>query len=90
MGGLDAIKELADVDGVDFDTKDENGRTLIQVARDCYNDDVLNYLVQRKMNSLVGIAAFEVAKYLQNTGDVEALEIPQTLKPLVAEFVSNN
>ena len=75
------------VDGTNFNTKDKYGRTLIQVASMRNNTAVLNYLRTMKKRSLEGVAAYNVAKYMANRSDVESLEIPEALKPLVLDFL---
>ena len=54
---------------------------------------VLEYLLDRKKKTLKGMAANIVAKHLENQEDIDALvddqHIPQSLKPLVADFFDN-
>lgn len=101
-GFVNIVKELDKVEGVDFRTKDELGRDLVEVAKDVmkigYNvlrgedfDAVLKYLKERnkKVESLKVISAYNVVKYVKNESDVEALEIPLILKHLVAGFLDN-
>ena len=92
MGSLDAVKELDKVEGTDFCTKDEYGKTLIEVARKKKRTAVLEYLMERnkKVDRLVVIAAYSLAKYVKNENDVKVLEIPHTLKPLVEGFVERD
>ena len=93
LGKLEIVKEMEKVEGIDFDTKDSDGRTLIEVARMRNNTAVLEYLRDRKKNTLEGMAANSVAKRLKNKEDIDALvddqHIPQSLKPLVADFFDN-
>jgi len=93
-GRLEIVKEMEKVEGIDFDTKDNNGRTLIEVARVENETAVLEYLRDRKKNTLEGMAANSVAKHLKNKEDVDALvddqHIPQSLKPLVVDFIDND
>ena len=88
-GRVELVKEIRKVEGTDFDTKDSDGRTLIEVSRMRNNIEMLEYLLNRKKNTLKGLAANSVAKIVQNKEDVDALCIPQVLKPLVSEFVDN-
>ena len=57
------------------------------------NYAVLKYLLDRKKNTLRGMAANSVAKLLKNKEDIDALvddqHIPKSLKPLVADFFDN-
>ena len=88
-GNLYIVKEL-DMEGTDFSTKDSDGRTLIEVARERSNDEVLEYLIERnKVDSLKVIAARNVARYVENKADVEALEIPWTVRQFLARFVDD-
>ena len=88
-GNLYIVKEL-DMEGTDFSTKDSDGRTLIEVARERSNDEVLEYLIERnKVDSLKVIAARNVARYVENKADVEALEIPGTMRQYLARFVDD-
>ena len=86
---LETVKEMEKVEGIDFDTKNSDGRTLIEVARMRNNTAVLEYLRDRKKRNLKEMAAYSVAKHLKNKEDVDALYIPQVLKPLVADFIDN-
>ena len=112
LGDLDIVREL-DREGTDFFTKDSDGMTLIEWAREMKNnedevldsdeDEVLNnaedevsdcakvleYLMERnKVDSLRVIAAHNVARNLKNSADVEALEIPWTVRKFLAGFVN--
>ena len=88
-GHLDIVKEL-DMDITDFSTKDYDGRTLIEVARIRNKAEVLEYLIERKkVNSLEVIAARNIARYVENKADVEALEIPGTMRQYLTRFVDD-
>ena len=80
-GQLEIVKEMEKVEGIDFDTKDRYGRTLIEGARVRNNTAVLEYLRDRKKNTLREVAAKIVAKHLENVEDIDALvddqHIPQ-------------
>merc|ERR1719147_496118 len=93
-GALEIVKEMEKVEGIDFDTKDKDGRTLIEVARMRNRTAVLEYLRDRKKRTLKGMAANSVAKLLKNKEDIDALvddqHILQSLKPLVADFIDNS
>jgi len=93
-GYLDFIKELDKVEGVDFIVRDLHGATLIdqarrevrrEVGRNDQSDAVLEYLLSRKVDTLEEIAARNIAKYVETMNDVEALEIPPTMKHLVVQ-----
>ena len=90
---IEVVKEIEKVEGIDFDTKDKDGRTLREVARMRNYTAVLEYLWDRKKRTLKGMAAYSVAKHLQNKEDIDALvddqHIPKSLKPLVADFCDN-
>ena len=92
-GSLGIVKELEMVEGIDFDTKDSDGRTLIDVARMRNNTAVLEYLRDRKKKTLEGMAANSVAKHLKNKKDIDALVddqlMPKSLKTLVADLFEN-
>merc|ERR1719481_497926 len=83
---LDVVKELDKVEGTDFRTTDIFGRTLIDISG---SSEMWEFLVERnkKVERLKIIAAYSVAKIVKNKDDVEALDIPHTLHPLVAGFV---
>merc|ERR1719233_1576515 len=88
-GHLDIVKEL-DMAITDFSTKDSDGRTLIEVARERNHNEVLEYLIERnKVDSLKVIAAHNAARYVENKADVEALEIPGTVRKYLARFVDD-
>jgi len=92
-GNLDIMKEL-DKEGTDFRGKDDRfGKTLIDWARMMNNDEVLEYLIERnkKVDSLMVIAACNAARYVKNRADVEdlKLEIPDTLRHYLAGFVAS-
>ena len=57
------------------------------------NTTLLEYPRDRKKRTLRVMAANRVAKYLENKEDIDALvddqHIPQSLKPLVADFFHN-
>ena len=85
-GHLDIVKEL-DREGTDFFTKDRNGTTLIEMARREDHVEVLEYLMERpKVDTLLVIAAHNIARYVRNRADVETLEIPVVL----ARFVDDH
>jgi len=88
-GHLDIVKEL-DKEGTYFFTKDKYGRTLIEMARMENRVGVLEYLIERpKVDSLNTIATHNVARYVKNKADVEALEIPMTERQFLAGFVDD-
>ena len=78
------------MDITDFSTKNSDGRTLIETAREMNNDKVLEYLIERnKVDSLKVISVHNVARYVENKADVDALEIPGTMKSFLARFVDD-
>jgi len=85
------LKELEKVEGADFRTKDRYGSTLIEIARRNNHAEIVEFLKQRniKVESLKVITAYSLAKYLKNKGDVEKIDIPCTLKPLVEGFIDD-
>ena len=87
-GYLDIVKELDKVEGTDFHTKDSQGDTLIDVARGCGHEAVVEYMIERskRVDTLRVIAAGVVANMKAET-DVEHLEIPHCLHRLVVEFL---
>ena len=91
-GYLDIVKEL-DMDITDFSTKDKWGGTLIEMARERNHNELLEYLIERdrikKVDSLKVIAARNVARYVENKADVEALEIPRTVRQYLTRFVDD-
>merc|ERR1712168_1540358 len=89
MGHLDIVEEL-DMDITDFSTKAHDGRTLIEVAKMENRAEVLKYLIERnKVDSLKVIAARNVARYVEKKADVEALEIPGTVRQFLTRFVDD-
>ena len=63
--------------------------TLIEMARREDHVEVLEYLKERnKVDSLKVIAAHNIARYVRNRADVEALDIPVTVKQFLAGFVN--
>ena len=101
-GQLEIVKELDKMEGIDFDTKNNDGKTLIEMARMNPTNPpsilkgksaVLEYLWNRKKNTLKGIAANIVGKHLANKEAIDVLvddlHIPKSLKTLVADFIDN-
>ena len=102
-GQLEIVKELEKVEGIDFNTKNNDGKTLIEMARMNPTNfppsilkgksAVLEYLLNRKKNTLEGIAASIVAKHHKNKEAIDVLvddlHIPKSLKTLVADFIDN-
>ena len=89
-GFLDIVKEL-DREGTDFFTKDNDGTTLIEMARKRNKAAVLEYLIERpNVDTLKVIAAHNIAKYVRNKADVEALDIPVTVRHFVIGFVAGD
>merc|ERR1712098_508815 len=92
-GNLEVVKEMEKVEGTDFSSKKQKtGKTMIDVARMMRNNEMVEYLIQRKkkVDSLTVLAAFTVAKYVKHKRDVEVLDIPYTLQPLVKSFVDED
>merc|ERR1719471_2551820 len=89
-GLLDIVKEL-DREGTDFFTKDRDGTTLIEMARRRNKAEVLKYLMERpKVDTLKVIGAHNIARYVRNNAEVETLEIPVTLRKLLAGFLADD
>ena len=89
-GYLDIVREL-DKEGTDFFTKDSYGRGLMEVATERNNVDVMEYLLGRnKVDSLRVIAAHNVARYVETKANVEALDIPGTVRQYLAGFVNDD
>ena len=87
-GNLDIVKEL-DREGTDFFTKDDDGTTLIEMARRRHHVEVFEYLMERpKVVTLKTIAVHNIARYVRNRADVEALQIPVIMRQLLAGFVN--
>ena len=84
-GNLDILKEL-DMEGTDFSTKYKyDGTTLIEMAREKNNAEVLEYLIERNnADSLQVIAAQNVVRYMGIKADFEALEFPETVRQILA------
>ena len=85
-GHLACVKEMDKLEGTNFRTKDDAGRTLVDVARQEGREVVLEYLLGR-VETLTDIAAYNVAKYIAREGDVGALEIPRGLKNVVTKYL---
>ena len=92
-GSLEIVKEVEKIKGVDFDSKTNSGRTLIELAKAMNRTVVLEYLRDKKKNTLRGMAASIVGKHLKNKKDIDALvdnlHILKCLKPIVADFIDN-
>ena len=73
-GYLDCVKEMDKLEGTNFRTKDDAGRTLVDVARQRGHEVLLEYLLGR-VETLEDIAAYNVAKYIDNEIDVGYLEM---------------
>ena len=52
-GHLEIVKDMEKVEGIDFDTKDSDGRTLIESVRMRNKTAVLEYLLNRKKNTII-------------------------------------
>jgi len=91
-GCYEIVKELDKVEGTDFRTKDRHGSTLIEIARKNDHVEIVEFLQLRnkKVESLKVITAYSLAKYLKNKSDVEELDIPCTIKPLVEGFIDHS
>ena len=87
------MKEVEKIKGIDFDSKTNSGRTLIELAKAMNKTVVLEYLRDKKKNTLRGMAASIVGKHLKNKKDIDALvdnlHILKSLKPIVADFIDN-
>jgi len=90
-GCYDIVKELENVEGTDFRTKDRHGSTLIEIARKNNQAEIVEFLKQKnkKVESLKVITAYSLANHLKNKCDVEELDIPCTIKPLVKGFIDH-
>ena len=92
-GNLECVKELGKLEGTNFRTKNNGGKSLLDVARIRYDykndgDEVIKYLLEKqKKETLEEKAAYHVATHLNNVEDVDKLEIPQTLYSLVKKFL---
>ena len=70
-------------------TNDRDGTTLIEMARRKDHVEVLEYLMERpKVDTLLVIAAHNIARYVRNRADVEALQIPVVMRQFLAGFVN--
>ena len=89
LGCYDIVKELDKAEGTDFRTKNRYGSTLIEIARKNNHAEMVEFLNQRKnkVESLKVITAYSLAKYSNNKSDIEELDIPCTIKPLVEGFI---
>ena len=84
------MKEL-DREGTDFFTKNRYGTTLIDMARIMNKAAVLEYLMERpKVDTLLVIAAHNIARYVRNRADIETLQIPVIMRQFLAGFVYND
>ena len=89
-GHLDIVKAL-DKEGTDFLTKHRHGSTLVEMARMKEHAEVWEYLIERpKVDSLQVIAAHNIARYVRNRADVEAMVIPVTMKQFLVGFVDDD
>lgn len=84
-GYLDIVMELDKVEGTDF-----QGDTLIEVARGCGHEAVVEYMIERskRVDTLRVIAAGVVANMKAET-DVENLEIPHCPQRLMVGFLND-
>merc|ERR1712240_659398 len=71
---LECVEELDKVEGVNFKSLDDNGDSILDVAR------------KQKSESLKELSAFIVAKYLSCESDIKHLEIPFSLHSLVEKY----
>ena len=82
------FKCLKPVDA-DIEDIDENGNIVIHVDED--SENILQGFTLRgkrkKLKTLSHVAAFNVAKYLDSENDVDTLEVPRNLKPLIKQFL---
>ena len=92
FGNLESLREMEKLEGTNFHTKNSYGEGLVDVARrveENYGQEkcmaVLEYLLNRKkVESLKEMAAHSVARLLSSEDDVEKLDVPLILQPLVA------
>merc|ERR1719318_287539 len=91
---LECVKELGKLEGTNFRTVNNEGKTLLDVARNDDDDeenetaDLIKYLLEKKTKeTLEEKAAYHVATLINNIEDVEKLEIPLTVHSLVKKFL---
>ena len=91
LGWYDIVKELEKIEGTDFRTKDRFGSTLIEIAKNDDHAEMVEFLEQRnkKVESLKVISAYSLANCLKHKSDVEKINIPCTIKPLVEGFIDD-
>ena len=68
---------------------DENGNILIQ-HDERFSNLSKGFLLKAKrkqLRTLKDIAAYNVAKYIESTGDVKVLKVPQSLHNFVSKFL---
>ena len=68
---------------------DDNGNMEIMITEDT-QDMLQGFTVKarrRRLRKLKEIAAFNLAQHLASEGDIESLNIPESVKPLVKKFL---
>ena len=83
--------EFGKIDNIEatLEMIDDNGNMDIMITEDT-QDMLQGFMVKarrRRLRRLKEISAFNIAPHLASEGDVESLNIPELVKPLVKNFL---
>ena len=83
--------EFGKIDNIEatLEMIDDNGNMEIMVTEDT-QDMLQGFKVKarrRRLRRLKEISAFNIAQHLASEGDIESLNIPESVKPLVKKFL---
>ena len=83
--------EFGKIDNIEatLEMIDDNGNMEIMITEDT-QDMLQGFKVKarrRRLRRLKEISAFNIAQHLASEGDIESLNIPESVKPLVKKFL---
>ena len=83
--------EFGKIDNIEatLEMIDDNGNMEIMITKDT-QDMLQGFKVKarrRRLRRLKEISAFNIAQHLASEGDIESLNIPESVKPLVKKFL---
>jgi len=86
---LECVEELDKLEIINFKAKDDNGDTVLELARKRNSERVLKYLLERrkKVEPLLELSASIVAKHTDCETDIRHLEIPVSLHRVIEKFL---
>merc|ERR1712042_39059 len=86
---LECVEELDKLEIINFKAKDDNGDTVLELARKQNSERVIKFLLARrkKVEPLLELSASIVAKHTDCETDIRHLEIPFSLHRVIEKFL---